>query len=85
MPYQLMPVPMIVKFLEDSLDSPLDEKELYDMSLEIEPRERDDEKIARLLAEVSRSRVFGAEKIPKTLAFELKFPWSIVRFSVIWP
>ncbi|KAH9814855.1 ras guanine nucleotide exchange factor domain-containing protein [Melampsora americana] len=52
MPYQLTPVPVIVKFLEESLDNPLDEKELYDMSLDIEPRERDDEKIARLLAEV---------------------------------
>ncbi|KAG0139927.1 hypothetical protein CROQUDRAFT_718845 [Cronartium quercuum f. sp. fusiforme G11] len=51
MPYQLTPVPVIVKFLEDNLDNPRDEKELYDMSLDIEPRERDDEKIARLLAE----------------------------------
>ncbi|KAA1089603.1 hypothetical protein PGT21_024616 [Puccinia graminis f. sp. tritici] len=51
MPYQLSPMPMIVKFLEESLENPRDEKELYDLSLELEPRERDDEKIARLLAE----------------------------------
>lgn len=51
MPYHLTPVPVIVKFLEESLENPKDEKQLYDLSLELEPRERDDEKIARLLAE----------------------------------
>lgn len=52
LPYQLSPMPAIVKFLEEALENPRDEKELYDLSLELEPRERDDEKIARLLAEV---------------------------------
>jgi len=51
LPYQLSPMPAIVKFLEEALENPRDEKELYDLSLELEPRERDDEKIARLLAE----------------------------------
>ncbi|MBW0489347.1 hypothetical protein O181_029062 [Austropuccinia psidii MF-1] len=51
MPYQFLPVKIIISFLEESLRKPKDEKELYEMSLEIEPRERDDEKIARLLAE----------------------------------
>lgn len=51
MPYQLTPVPAIVKFIEDHIDSQRDEQELFQMSLEIEPREREDEKIARLLAE----------------------------------
>ncbi|KAI9606233.1 hypothetical protein H4Q26_004608 [Puccinia striiformis f. sp. tritici PST-130] len=51
MPYQLSPMPSIVKFLEESIENPRDETELYDLSLELEPRERDDEKIARLLAE----------------------------------
>ena len=51
MPYNLTPVPAIQKFIDEQFKIDRDDTVLYDMSLAIEPRERDDEKIARLLAE----------------------------------
>ncbi|KAI5479345.1 cell division control protein Cdc25 [Pseudohyphozyma bogoriensis] len=54
--YNLSAVPMISKWLDDQLhpkgvDPATDDQRLYEISLQREPRERDDEKIARLLSE----------------------------------
>lgn len=55
--YNLAPVPVLIKYLEDQLfsteliDVAADDQRLYEMSLMREPREREDEKIARLLSE----------------------------------
>jgi son of sevenless-like protein len=53
LPYNITPVPELQVFLDELLaDQPLeDEGEMYDLSLQLEPREREDEKIARLLTE----------------------------------
>lgn len=50
-PYCLQPVPELQKFIIDSFQTFEDENDLYQMSLLIEPREREDEKITRLLLE----------------------------------
>lgn len=52
-PYNLHDVPIIRTWIEDQLKIAIakDEQTFYAMSLQLEPRERDDEKIARLLAE----------------------------------
>ncbi|RCH89238.1 hypothetical protein CU097_008696 [Rhizopus azygosporus] len=49
--YQLKPVEEIQEFIKANLLSTRDEEQLYNESLKIEPRERDDEKITRLLQE----------------------------------
>ena len=55
--YNLSPVPVLVKYLEeqlfpaDFLDVATDDQRLYEISLMRERREREDEKIARLLSE----------------------------------
>ncbi|KWU43233.1 ras GEF, partial [Rhodotorula sp. JG-1b] len=54
--YNLQAVPPIATFLQDSLfppgvDTANVDQRLYDKSFRVEPRERDDEKIARLLSE----------------------------------
>ncbi|BGP25178.1 cell division control protein Cdc25 [Rhodotorula toruloides] len=54
--YNLQAVPAIAKFLQDALfpqflDPANEDQRLYEISLALEPRERDDEKIARLLSE----------------------------------
>ncbi|TPX54683.1 hypothetical protein PhCBS80983_g05847 [Powellomyces hirtus] len=50
-PYVLMPVPEIQGWLKMGLSNPVEDNDLYNTSLELEPREREDEKIARLLQE----------------------------------
>ncbi|CBQ73217.1 related to Guanyl nucleotide exchange factor Sql2 [Sporisorium reilianum SRZ2] len=50
-PYNLAPVPALEKFIEANLVDARSADELYDQSLVLEPREREDEKIARLLQE----------------------------------
>ncbi|BGP40628.1 cell division cycle-related protein [Rhodotorula kratochvilovae] len=55
--YNLQAVPPIANFLQDKLfpqkldDPDKEDQRLYEISLALEPRERDDEKIARLLSE----------------------------------
>ncbi|GAA5880559.1 hypothetical protein JCM3774_002009 [Rhodotorula dairenensis] len=54
--YNLQAVPAIATFLQDALfppgiDNTRADQRLYEKSLQVEPRERDDEKIARLLSE----------------------------------
>ncbi|KAJ8293602.1 Cell division control protein 25 [Rhodotorula toruloides] len=54
--YNLQAVPAIAKLLQDALfpqflDPANEDQRLYEISLALEPRERDDEKIARLLSE----------------------------------
>ncbi|KAI9595738.1 hypothetical protein BDF19DRAFT_495756 [Syncephalis fuscata] len=51
LPYCLTTVPQIKMFLERNLQGGRDVQDLYNMSLNMEPREREDEKIARLLHE----------------------------------
>src|SRR6266542_1349022 len=50
-PYCLTPVPEIQMFIRSHLQDSRDVSDLYDQSLNMEPREREDEKIARLLQE----------------------------------
>ncbi|KAI9282326.1 ras guanine nucleotide exchange factor domain-containing protein [Sporodiniella umbellata] len=49
--YQLQPVDEIQEFIKSHLESTRDEEQLYNESLRVEPKERDDEKITRLLQE----------------------------------
>lgn len=50
-PYPLQPVPELQDYILTNMQSAGDVHEMYDMSLSVEPREREDEKIARLLSE----------------------------------
>ena len=50
-PYNLADVQPIKQFLEAALVAEADDQAFYAMSLQIEPRERDDDRIARLLSE----------------------------------
>lgn len=45
--YQFLPVPEIQDYILSNLQAAGDVHEMYDRSLEVEPREREDEKIAR--------------------------------------
>ncbi|KAJ1548449.1 hypothetical protein HK405_003157 [Cladochytrium tenue] len=49
--YQLTQVPELQEFLRESFTETLDETDLYNLSLALEPRPREDEKIARMLVE----------------------------------
>ncbi|SAM08772.1 hypothetical protein [Absidia glauca] len=49
--YQLTPVDELQTFIQTNLQSTRDEEQLYHESLKLEPREREDEKITRLLQE----------------------------------
>ncbi|KAH8925013.1 hypothetical protein BT69DRAFT_1318508 [Atractiella rhizophila] len=49
--YNLVAVDPIVRFINDNIKEPESEQVLYEMSISLEPREREDEKIARLLQE----------------------------------
>jgi son of sevenless len=46
-PYQLQPVPELQDYILSNMQTAGDVHEMYDRSLEVEPREREDEKIAR--------------------------------------
>lgn len=46
-PYQFLPVPELQTFIKDNMAKAIDVHEMYDKSLQVEPREREDEKIAR--------------------------------------
>lgn len=46
-PYQNLPVPEIQDYILSNMQAAGDVHEMYDRSLEVEPREREDEKIAR--------------------------------------
>ncbi|EEP79958.1 conserved hypothetical protein [Uncinocarpus reesii 1704] len=48
-PYQLQPVPELQDYVLSNMQAAGDVHEMYDRSLEVEPREREDEKIARPL------------------------------------
>ncbi|KAI9025102.1 ras guanine nucleotide exchange factor domain-containing protein [Phycomyces nitens] len=50
-PYQFKPVDEIQAFIRASLKNSRDEEQLYEESLRLEPKEREDEKITRLLQE----------------------------------
>ncbi|KAI8147643.1 ras guanine nucleotide exchange factor domain-containing protein [Fennellomyces sp. T-0311] len=49
--YRLKPVEELQTFIQANLQSTRDEEQLYNESLKLEPREREDEKITRLLQE----------------------------------
>jgi son of sevenless-like protein len=46
-PYSLQPVPELQEYIVNNMRSAGDVHEMYDQSLTVEPREREDEKIAR--------------------------------------
>ncbi|KAE9980590.1 hypothetical protein BLS_004135 [Venturia inaequalis] len=50
-PYPLQPVPELAEYILSNMRTAGDVHEMYEMSLQVEPREREDEKIARLLSE----------------------------------
>ncbi|KAF2723759.1 guanine-nucleotide dissociation stimulator CDC25 [Polychaeton citri CBS 116435] len=50
-PYGLQPVPELQEYIVRNMQSAGDVHEMYERSLQIEPREREDEKIARVLSE----------------------------------
>ncbi|CDU26462.1 related to Guanyl nucleotide exchange factor Sql2 [Sporisorium scitamineum] len=50
-PYNLAPVPALERFIQANLVDARSADDLYEQSLALEPREREDEKIARLLQE----------------------------------
>ncbi|KAK8162302.1 ras guanine nucleotide exchange factor domain-containing protein [Phyllosticta citrichinensis] len=53
-PYPLQPVPELQDYILTNMQSAGDVHEMYDMSLQVEPREREDEKIARYVASFQR-------------------------------
>ncbi|OZJ01532.1 hypothetical protein BZG36_05501 [Bifiguratus adelaidae] len=50
-PYLLVPIPEVQAFIANHLTHSRDETALYNLSLELEPKEREEEKISRLLQE----------------------------------
>ncbi|KAI2782920.1 ras GEF [Daldinia loculata] len=50
-PYSLQPVPELQDYILSNMQAAGDVHEMYDKSLTVEPREREDEKIVRVLAE----------------------------------
>lgn len=50
-PYTLNPIPELQEWILENMRNAGDVHEMYNKSLEIEPREREEEKIARLLSE----------------------------------
>ena len=46
-PYPLQPVPELAEYILSNMRTAGDVHEMYEMSLQVEPREREDEKIAR--------------------------------------
>ncbi|KAL2438360.1 Cell division control protein 25 [Exophiala dermatitidis] len=50
-PYSLNPVPELQEWITDNMKNARNVQELYNESLKIEPREREEDKIARLLSE----------------------------------
>ena len=52
-PYSLQPVPELQEYILGAMQRAGDVHEMYDRSLTIEPREREDEKIARYRKEQS--------------------------------
>ena len=50
-PYTLNPVPELQSWILENMQGAGDVHEMYQRSLEVEPREREEEKIARLLSE----------------------------------
>lgn len=50
-PYSLNPVPELQDWITDNMKNARNVQELYNESLKIEPREREEDKIARLLSE----------------------------------
>ncbi|KAJ5098138.1 Ras guanine nucleotide exchange factor [Penicillium argentinense] len=55
-PYLLSPVPELQDYILSNLQAAGDVHDMYDRSLEIEPREREDEKIARYAETTSRDK-----------------------------
>lgn len=53
-PYLLQPVPELQDYILSNLQAAGDVHDMYDRSLEVEPREREDEKIARYAATAGR-------------------------------
>ena len=58
-PYPLQPVPELQDYILTNMQSAGDVHEMYEMSLSVEPREREDEKIARYTTYFS----FGAKEV----------------------
>lgn len=50
-PYSLNPVPELQEWISENMRNAGDVQEMYNQSLKLEPREREDEKITRLLTE----------------------------------
>lgn len=50
-PYSLNPVPELQEWISENMRNAADVQEMYNQSLKVEPREREEEKIARLLSE----------------------------------
>lgn len=55
-PYLLQPVPELQDYILSNLQAAGDVHDMYDRSLEIEPREREDEKIARYAEAASKEK-----------------------------
>jgi son of sevenless-like protein len=60
-PYPLQPVPELQDYILTNMQSAGDVHEMYEMSLSVEPREREDEKIARYTTYFSFDRGGGKE------------------------
>jgi son of sevenless-like protein len=57
-PYPLQPVPELQDYILSNMRTAGDVHEMYDISLQVEPREREDEKIARYYSPIP-SRTSG--------------------------
>jgi son of sevenless len=50
-PYNLCEIPSVLSWIQESLSALENPPDFWDLSLKLEPREREDEKMARLLQE----------------------------------
>lgn len=57
--YSLQPVPELQDYILSNMQAAGDVHEMYDKSLQIEPREREDEKIVRYVGGFSTRSVFS--------------------------
>ena len=60
MGYSLQPVPELQDYILNNMQAAGDVHEMYDKSLQVEPREREDEKIVRYVALRNTPASYGA-------------------------
>lgn len=63
MPYPLQPVPELQEYILTNMQAAGDVHEMYEKSLAVEPREREDEKIVRYVRLIDISSTYGVYSV----------------------